>query len=244
MKWQIWKKLKQAPKLNRSDILLTALPAALWLLTLYSRPFIMDLHCTKDPLSCQKSQIFKPDQLSLENEYDTEADNHSFLTQNLTAYLAVGVPIAFGLTRIFINLLSPTQALIQVGADLLILGQSIAWNGAINETLRLIVQRPRPFVYQDPFRLGSDPAHYTSFYSGHTSFVASSGSALVFSLLGRSAPTWFIALISIGVGILIFLTGLFRVLSSRHFITDVLFAAFAGILISAWIALIHRRRKK
>lgn len=56
----------------------------------------------------------------------------------------------------------------------------ISLNGLMIEVSHLMGQRPRPFVLASPSIEGLNPSNYSSFYSGHTSFVASSLGSLFF----------------------------------------------------------------
>ncbi|NDD93043.1 phosphatase PAP2 family protein, partial [bacterium] len=80
--------------------------------------------------------------------------------------------------------------------------------------------------------------HYTSFYSGHTSFAALASTCAVISALNaRPALRW--SVLSLGV-LLTSFTGAFRVIAGRHFITDVVFGALAGAAIALAVNGLHR----
>lgn len=242
MKGQIWQRLRQRPRLSRKDIALTLIPAVAWGAQIHLRPYLFSQVCFDEPGQCQPETVNFLDALSL-NHQSRVADHYSFKTQDLSGYLAFGVPLVWHTGMAAMGRLTPAGALATFGVDAVIIAQSIFWNGWIKETTHAISQRPRPFVYTDPVRLGKDPAHYTSFFSGHTSFSAVSNTALVFTLAGRGAPPWLVAAAATLGSLLIFLTGLFRVLAGRHFATDVLTAAVMGILTAAVIAWLHRDRR-
>ncbi len=171
-----------------------------------------------------------------------KADHWSFLTQNLSAWLAAIVPLIWDTGIILTQALRPLRGLVVFSTDLLMIAESIILNGFMNEVARLLVQRPRPFVYADPLRHGPDPAHYTSFYSGHTSFVACTWTAIFLCLLGRRAPRPVLLMIgSVGFTMTL-LTGVFRVMALRHFPSDVAFGAFAGAAAALIISKIHKPR--
>lgn len=241
MKGQIIRRLKGAPVLYWSDILFTVLPFAIWGIEILSRPVVMNLRCGKEPTHCTSESIPYPDRLTL-GMNSGKADELSFLTQDLSGYTALGGIALWNLTRIFSKQLTLRVALAYTAADWLLMLQSVAWNGMANETTRLIIQRPRPFVYADPATLGSNPAHYTSFYSGHTSFSAAAGAALILALLGRGAPLKVLLPTLLLTLTLTGMTGVFRIFSGRHFITDVVTAALAGATVSLLVAWYHRRR--
>ncbi len=234
-------RLTEKPRLRKSDLILTLLPPLIWYAALSSRPYLIETRCASSPEECVKASIFTPDQISL-GMLNGKADELSFTTQKLSGMIAVSLPFAWHFTYAALGRVLPGAALVGFATDSVILFQSVAVNGAVNEITRLIVQRPRPFVYGDPKTQGANPAHYTSFYSGHTSFAAATMTALVLMLLGRGAPSILIALLASADFVLVFLTGFFRVLAGRHFATDVLAGALAGSLIAIGVALYHRRQ--
>jgi membrane-associated phospholipid phosphatase len=158
------------------------------------------------------------------------ADAASFQTQYAAAVLAL-------LLITLPHWKSATRSLAGWSANLLLLLQLTGWNGAMTDLSRLIVQRPRPFVYLSPETLGLDTGHYTSFLSGHTTF--STGILVAAYLLVRSQPKlrvlgW-VALATLPAA-----TALFRVLAGRHFVSDVVVSACAGAL-AAWAYLRLRK---
>ncbi len=226
----IWNKLKTPPRLNKWDVLWTLLPLFLWFMALQSRPHVMDLYCSKQPELCTPESIFLPDRLAYGHEFE-DADRLSFAAQCIAGGFSFFVPFLWS-----------SGALVQLGTDLVLILQTVVWNGALNEGAKLLTQRPRPFVYYDPSRLGSDPAHYTSFYSGHTSFAAASTLGAFFVLVGKNISLHVLRAVSLCSFALIFLTGFFRVFAGKHFLTDVLAAGFAGALIAFMVAYFHRKK--
>lgn len=241
MKSQIFKKLQGSPHITRKDFWLTIIPALLWLIGVYSRPYLIETHCAKKPGTCVPASVNFFDQPSLGLER-SDADRLSFWTQDLSGVIALTTPALWNGTLAWMGRISPALALGQTAVDLTIILQTAAWNGVATETTRLIVQRPRPFVYSRPEE-GNNPASYVSFYSGHTSFSAASMSALFMTLLGRDAPTPLLIVIGALAQILILSTAFFRVLAGRHFITDVLTGAVMGAFVALIVALFHRKRR-
>jgi membrane-associated phospholipid phosphatase len=181
------------------------------------------------------------DQYALSHD-SPRADELSYETQNFSGIWAYSLPIVLQMGRIALQSEPVGLALTYILQDSLLVTETIVFNGALNETARLVVQRPRPFVYHDPGYHGSDPHNYTSFYSGHTSFSAATNGALLFVMLGRVAALPFLLLVGIGGPLLVFFTGFFRVLSGRHFFTDVVVGAIMGSII-AWLVAIRHRTK-
>lgn len=239
MKRSVLDRLQIPPRLRKRDVWLTLLPLLYWLGALQLRPILIRPYCVQSPERCQADHVPAIDRpgLGLENG---PADGYSLITQNTTGVLALLIPAAWSASLAATGALAPGAALVATGVDWVMAMQTAAWNGALTETARLVVQRPRPFVYSDPSR-APDPQNYTSFYSGHTSFTAAAGSSFVFALLARGAPAWvWIPSLVLAQG-LILSTGLFRILSGRHFLTDVLVGAAMGFGVALAVALRHRR---
>jgi membrane-associated phospholipid phosphatase len=141
------------------------------------------------------------------------------------------------------------STLIDVGAsrgafvDTLIIGQAVLVNVAVNQAVKVGVQRPRPMVYElaaeDPLLDKND--NYLSFYSSHTSVVVAAGVsyARTFALRHpQSRYRWLVFAAAVGGGATV---GSLRVLSGRHFPTDVITGAAAGSGIGLLIPQLHRR---
>lgn len=240
MKSRLAGRFRLSPALFKADLLLILVPAAAWLAAVYARPEVITPRCAHNPLSCSAAGVFALDQLSLGMQ-SPEADRLSFTTQNLAGYLAAALPLAWVGYRWLRRRLALRPAALAAGSDLVLFLETVLWNGIVTELLRITVQRPRPFVYVDPARFGDAPAHYTSFVSGHTSFAASAGLAMVLSLAGRQAPARLLLLAGAAASALTVLTGAFRVLAGRHFITDTIGGAVAGALVALAVAWVHRR---
>jgi membrane-associated phospholipid phosphatase len=228
-------------RLSRKDWALTLIPALLWIAGTHARQYLIHPRCVGPDAGaeCSKTNVPSIDQPGLGME-NMRADAYSYTTQNVSGYLAIGAAVLWSGGAVLTNLSTPLTAAIAAGTDLVLLGQAASWNGVFNEICHVIAHRPRPFVYSDPGGRGQDPAHYTSFYSGHTSFAAVAGVSLFLILLARGAPAGlliFSASISQG---LVMSTGLFRILSGRHFLTDVVAAACFGSLIALAVFLCHK----
>lgn len=127
--------------------------------------------------------------------------------------------------------------------DTLVIGEALMIGGAINEFAKIAFQRPRPSLYGvDPgdARL-DDPNSYMSFYSTSAAeiFTALVAGSVTYALRHpRGAGRWIYlasaTLLASGFG-------LSRVLTGKHFTTDVLAAAGMGSLIGVGIPLLHTR---
>lgn len=128
-------------------------------------------------------------------------------------------------------------------ADLVVVGEALALNGALDEVVRRAVRRPRPFlytpgVYPDERAL---PEATLSFYSGHTSamFTLATSLAYTFHLCHPGAKSryavWTAALLLASV------EGVLRVVGGAHFPSDVLMGALAGSAVGILVPALHRR---
>lgn len=182
----------------------------------HSRPWVMELPCKGAPESCVSAKVVWPDRLTI-GVSGGNSDVYSDYTQYAAGALAVLAPIAIGGWSAALEVIPFAVAALA--------------NATTNEVVRLIVQRPRPYVYADPKSLGHEVTSYTSFYSGHTSFATVAAVHLAFALRRRGVrpvTLWGVGLLG---AFLVFLTALFRVLSGYHFISDVLVGALVGCLI-------------
>lgn len=202
-------------KLQRDWIAIPLLSAAI-LAAQHSRPWIMSFPCTTTE-TCVSGSVLWPDRLTL-GVAGGNSDLYSDYTQYAAGALAILVP----------PLVGGWAAM----AEVLPLAVAALTNATINEAVRLLVQRPRPYVYANPKLLGKDVTSYTSFYSGHTSFATVSAVHLVYALRRRRVRTAVLWGVGGAATFLVFLTALFRVLSGYHFMTDVLVGALMGALIA------------
>jgi membrane-associated phospholipid phosphatase len=212
----------------------------LWLSLIYGRDYGIKPHCMTHPENCRIEKLWAMDQPAVAQGVGN-ADGLSFTTQGISAVVGVAVPTIWQGVLLGLGRATPMGALAALSADLLMVTESVSLNGFASEVVHWIVQRPRPFVYQDPLH-AKDTPNYTSFYSGHTSFAAVATMAAVFAIAGRGAPLALIWLLSGGAYTLTFLTGLYRVLAGRHFPTDVLVAGLAGAGAAIFVAWRYRRK--
>ncbi|HUP57283.1 MAG TPA: phosphatase PAP2 family protein [Bdellovibrionota bacterium] len=238
-----WLTLLASPhRLSRLDVALTLIPALFWVIGVQTRSQTIAPWCGgENAAKCARSTVLPIDQPALGHEIG-QADGFSYATQNLSGFIAIGATVAWAFSKVAVRAVTPAGAAFEAGADLLLFAQAAAWNGFFNEVAHVATARPRPFVYLDPKNRGNDPAHYTSFYSGHTSFAALAGVSLFLILLARGAPFWLLATAAATGQSLTFLTGVFRVLAGRHFITDVVAGALIGSGVALTVFWLHKRR--
>ncbi len=118
---------------------------------------------------------------------------------------------------------------------------AVLLNSGVNELVRILFPRPRPYVLHNLEVSGFLPGDYTSFFSGHTSFVAVLMAVATFQLKSNSlGKTWLRSHAWVAF-LLISLTAYNRVLGGQHYMTDVLFAFVAGMWV-AWLSVRIERK--
>lgn len=124
------------------------------------------------------------------------------------------------------------------GHRLVLLAETMALAGAMNETFKHAVRRPRPYTYD---RREGKVDDDLSFYSGHTTMVAATSIFTARSLDltgdigrgGRAAAYGGAALLTATVGTL-------RVAAGKHYPSDVLVGAVVGAAIGWLVPELHR----
>jgi membrane-associated phospholipid phosphatase len=220
-------------RLKKSDFLWTLIPALLWMGGISLRQNVISASCPQVPEKCSKAALPAIDQLSFGME-SGPADGYSYLTQNFSGALALGVPALWSFSSSIFGFINPSAAITAAGVDLVLVLQTASINGMFTELSHLVFQRPRPFVYYNPLKRGADPSNYVSFYSGHTSFSAAMLVALFLILRARRAPPILIVLSVVSAEALVMATAYFRIMAGRHFLTDVAVGAVAGTG-AAWL---------
>lgn len=128
------------------------------------------------------------------------------------------------------------------GTRLLLLSEAFAVNGAITETLKLAVRRPRPYTAFEgaDAELLAEVDSEMSFPSGHTSFTAAAAftTARMYHLSGATP-----AEAALGYGAATALTatvGTLRVTAGRHHPSDVVTGALIGAAVGWVVPSMHR----
>lgn len=168
------------------------------------------------------------------NAFDRGAiGNHSGLADvasDVTAVAAILVPPLADLVD-----LGPVRPFWQ---DAAVFAETLLVNGALTELAKVTVQRPLPRTYAGDPGLLRDPGGYRSFYSGHTSTTFAALGAAAFTIrerYGERVWPW------IGVGIVGASVGVERVAAGRHFPSDVLVGAAAGLAVGVAVPWLHAR---
>jgi membrane-associated phospholipid phosphatase len=190
-------------------------------------PYALSSHLIHPSCPCAPSSVNAFDRGVIGNASDTAG-----WISDATVALAVVVPpvadwLALRRSRPFLD-------------DMVVFVESLTVNGALVTAAKYAVQRPIPRVYSDP-SLADDPAHYRSFYSGHTSLVFAALSTTSVTLNVRYGLTWqpWLATALIGASV-----GAERILGGYHFYTDVLVGAAAGLAVGTAVSVIHLRSRE
>ena len=194
-------------------------PTLIWLVLFLCRPLWYHAWCVDAPSPCVQTAVGSFDQIVFKY--------HSITADFLSNILQNGVGIA-ALLAAWLILKNKTK----FAPVALYLTRTTLWNGALLEGIRALVQRPRPLVFQNPLGDGAQINQYTSFYSGHTSFVAMASLASflwLYQYLPKSKKPFLALTLFV---LLTTLTGALRVIGGRHFPTDVLAGALAGTLVA------------
>ncbi|MBK9263385.1 MAG: phosphatase PAP2 family protein [Polyangiaceae bacterium] len=128
------------------------------------------------------------------------------------------------------------------GEDATIIMESIVIAANLNQLVKFVVARERPFVHDlDPNAKGrtSSPGdNNLSFYSGHTmlGFVSAVSAGTIASLKGYRAAPWIW-----GTGLTIAAaTGYLRIAADKHYLSDVLTGAVMGSVAGFLVPWLHR----
>lgn len=207
----------------RSPLQRLLLPLLAWGLVMWLQTQLIVPRCATVPADCDPDSLAFWDRWSLAGNrpWAVVADERLQLG---TTLVAVAVPLA----------LQPALTLphfSRLAADWILVLEVGLWNVVATETTQLLVQRPRPALHTRPPSKPLDrKSQYTSFYSGHTSYVGAvlmSGVALAWVRRRRRLATaLFIVALTATVA-----TGALRILEGRHFLLDVVAGGLAGGLL-------------
>src|SRR4051812_35775840 len=129
MKRPLLERLLLPPRLSRRDIWLTLLPLLFWIGMVQSRTSFIRPLCSQEPGRCTAAMVPELDRPGLGHENMT-ADDYSTLTQNISGVLAATAPIVLHGGLLVAQAVTPAGALLALSEDLVLLVQTVAWNGA------------------------------------------------------------------------------------------------------------------
>lgn len=139
-------------------------------------------------------------------------------TSDALAYAAV--PLACGLALLCVDDFRP-----RLVRDALRIARAATLTGAVNQGVKFLAPRERPFARGIPGAIGRD--RYGSFFSNHTSAVTSMAASTTRLLRARGASGW----LGIPLFGLALFVGYLRIAADRHYLTDVLAGAAFGSVI-------------
>lgn len=113
-------------------------------------------------------------------------------------------------------------------ADGLLIGRAATVTGAVNETIKFLTPRERPFAFADPRAEGWD--RYGSFFSNHTSAAAAMAATTSFIAQARGASPW----LAVPLFALASFVGYLRIAGDKHYFTDVIAGAAFGTATGAF----------
>lgn len=174
--------------------------------------------------------------------------------KTLGTYSNVGLFAAGGFALLDPVLQARRDGLMSGFVDAVLYAESVGITAGLTDITKLAIRRPRPSAYAEQARLDSayaatpesrpditDTDSSLSFFSGHTSVVATIGATATYLAFARapkgSARPW------ITLGAFTALTGFVgygRVRTGKHFPTDVIAGALAGIGVGLLVPHLHR----
>ncbi len=210
------------PKIHPKKQLVTLIfiTGILWILFIVGRPAWYHPWCAVQPTPCLPESVNAFDRISLQFG-SVFADFLSNIIQNTVAVVLLALPWLW---------LRGNRKQAVIAAIYVVLGATL--NGDLLEFIHGLVQRPRPLVFKNPME-EIRPINYTSFWSGHTSFVAFATLSTHFWVkLFLSERKTLVRLTWGAYWVLTVSVACLRILGGRHYPTDVL----TGFLVGSGIA--------
>lgn len=123
--------------------------------------------------------------------------------------------------------------------DLVVYAETLSINAALTAWVKALVQRPLPRTYAGDPDLIHQAAGYRSFYSGHVSTAVSALSTAAVTIGLRYHYDVWPWIVVAGIGGTVAAA---RVAAGRHFYTDTIAGAVAGLLVGIGVPLFHRTK--
>jgi membrane-associated phospholipid phosphatase len=129
-------------------------------------------------------------------------------------------------------------------ADSIIVADAVMTNFALNQWVKIAVNRPRPLLYAQPpdEEAFKEPDNFLSFYSQHTSMTFATGLSYARTFALRhpeSRYRWLVYTVALANGATV---AAMRVRAGRHFPTDVITGAAIGSAIGLVIPWLHPKQ--
>jgi membrane-associated phospholipid phosphatase len=185
-----------------------------------------------------RDQLVSIDRAAITQEVDPNASSRSNLGIGLAGVYALIDPVLSGFR----------ERSVQAGVvDAILYAETVSLTLALTSIVKLAVRRPRPIAYQEAEKNRDDPEWSNSstdsslsFFSGHASMTAAIGATATYLAFARSPGTYRPWLtLSVATVVTTFVS-VERVRAGKHFPTDVLAGAFAGIGIGVVVPHLHR----
>lgn len=224
-------RLREFPLRPAVDIPVLALSAAIWML-----PVFLDKELTSDICTptCEPTAINKLDR--------TVIHYNSSGARIASDVLIVALPVSSAALSFLDLERFGKKAVLE---NIVLIAESIAVTGALNQIVKFAVARPRPYMYrgneQDRIRYG-DAGDYRSFFSNHTSmgFAATVSLAYLYSRRRREAGLkWLVWTAAIAGGASV---ASLRVAAGKHFYTDVVAGAIVGTSMGILVPALHETK--
>jgi hypothetical protein len=125
-----------------------------WAAAVHLRPRLMGLECLSSPTACTKSSILAIDRFVVD-QHSARADQLSEIGEIISTLFAALVLFGLGVSSIWNKSRSWRETVTHQLSGLLFIFEVVALNGFFTEIARLLIQRPRPFVFTNPGVLGA-----------------------------------------------------------------------------------------
>lgn len=199
------------------------------------RTFLLLLFLTIGALCFSSSFTFtKDDVFVLDRPFIFPYSEPATIASEVTQYLSFLSPLA-------LMSVTPKEEWFSLG---LMYGAASALSFGARQILKLSVERGRPYLLDanTPISVVNSPDSFRSFPSGHTIMAFTGASFLTTVLLQKQTEQSLKIPLIIASVLLATATGVLRVTSGNHYMTDVLAGAAIGTLCGVAIPLIFQRR--
>jgi membrane-associated phospholipid phosphatase len=164
------------------------------------------------------------------------------LVSDIGAGTVVALPLLLGAIDTLVT--RPEDGWLGYGKDVLILVETLSFTMGATTTVKLLVQRPRPYVYDSTVNDEDKLDAYSSlsFPSAHTSYSFSMATAYSYLYMKRHPDSPVVIPMWIGTYALASTVAILRTEAGDHFYTDVIAGAVLGIGLGLLIPWLHERQ--
>jgi membrane-associated phospholipid phosphatase len=183
--------------------------------------------CRPDLSLCNPQDLLPIDRWVVERDGSVEHQRFSDVTQHAA--------VVWALTVLIVLFIFLKRDLVRFWHGVYFTVAASLASVFLNELVRTIYPRARPYVYRQLESSGFRHGDYTALYSGHTSFAAILVFCVYLILRTQEERKDWIAPHLIVSAILVFFTAKNRVLGGQHFVTDVVVSVFAAVMIGLFL---------